>query len=452
MKMKRFARYRHDKLRCELEGLGLPLRDDEYLDGFRQIMEKHAGELMPTLVSRGGKGRRKRKYSLANFQRAVDEAKADEPPAWISFGHPAIPMTEGSIDFYERVKRFSISLDVLPLAHFQQPGHAEDRCHQFVELVRGWASWYPISYGWAHSLADHLLMYLPNYESRDLYTEKVEEVYWLNILGKDIVDGIGRDRVLSTPAHLVEELPFGSVLLLTRPTLADCLSEEGRLAQARALVHLRPDLSFDAVMAGLRAQSVTLTPQEPHFDPQIADLLERMVDTLEYHRRLPAIARYNSNPPPEVAEWLPRSALLPSDVPDTAATLRDYRNNLCEQLAALLHTEVPSVMGGKPESLSDIDYFLWYDHWPERFAGERIDNILVPAVGAYLGEVLVHHLGGTWIPRRKLSESQVLLGDRAWLPFARAERYLRSRDSLVDYSLTQFFRTAERHVRSLGQP
>lgn len=452
MKMKRLDSNRHDSLRCELEGLGLPLTNDEYLDGFRQIMEKHAGELMPTLVSRGGKGRRKRKYSLATFRQAVQEAKEHMPPENVYFERRAFPEASGWIDFHEQAKRFFIWLDVLPLTYFQERERAENRCRQLVDMVRGWASWYPISYGWAHSLADQLLMYLPNYESRDVYTEKVEEVYWLNILGKDIVDGISRDRVLSTPAHLVEELPFGSVLLLTRPTLADCLSEEGRLAQARALVHLRPDLSFDAVMAGLRAQSVTLTPQEPHFDPQIADLLERMVDTLEYHRRLPAIARYNANPPPEVAEWLPRSALLPSDVPDTAATLRDYRNNLSEQLAALLHTEVPSVIGGKPESLSDIDYFLWYDHWPERFAGERIDNILVPAVGAYLGEVLVHHLGGTWIPRRKLSESQVLLGDRAWLPFARAERYLRSRDSLVDYSLTQFFRTAERHVRSLGQP
>ena len=60
----------------------------------------------------------------------------------------------------------------------------------------------------------------------------------------------------------------------------------------------------------------------------------------------------------------------------------------------------------------------------------------VPAVGAYLGEVLVRHLGGQWIPRKKLEEAQVRVGKRVWLPFLRAHRYMRSRQSLLDYSLT----------------
>ena len=66
-------------------------------------------------------------------------------------------------------------------------------------------------------------------------------------------------------------------------------------------------------------------------------------------------------------------------------------------------------------------------------------------MGAYLGEVLVRHLGGQWIPRQKLEEAQVRVGQRVWLPFLRAHRYMRSRQSLLDYSLTQLYRAAERH-------
>jgi len=69
----------------------------------------------------------------------------------------------------------------------------------------------------------------------------------------------------------------------------------------------------------------------------------------------------------------------------------------------------------------------------------------VPAIGAYLGEVLVRHLGGRWIPRQKLEEAQVLVGHRVWLPFVRARNYMRSRQSLLDSSLTYLYRVAERH-------
>jgi len=59
--------------------------------------------------------------------------------------------------------------------------------------------------------------------------------------------------------------------------------------------------------------------------------------------------------------------------------------------------------------------------------------------------VLVRNLGGQWIPRQKLEEAQVRVGNRVWLPFLRARRYMRSCQSLLDFSLTQLYREAERH-------
>lgn len=79
--------------------------------------------------------------------------------------------------------------------------------------------------------------------------------------------------------------------------------------------------------------------------------------------------------------------------------------------------------------------------------GERqlIDGHTALALGAYLGDVLVRRLSGTWVLRQKVEESQVRVGKRVWLPFLRARRYMQSRQSLLDYSLTQFFHEVERY-------
>ena len=44
-----------------------------------------------------------------------------------------------------------------------------------------------------------------------------------------------------------------------------------------------------------------------------------------------------------------------------------------------------------------------------------------------------------------MEESQVCVGKRIWLPFLRARRYMQSRESLLEYSLTHFFHEAERY-------
>ncbi|AKQ68209.1 hypothetical protein A176_005121 [Myxococcus hansupus] len=59
--------------------------------------------------------------------------------------------------------------------------------------------------------------------------------------------------------------------------------------------------------------------------------------------------------------------------------------------------------------------------------------------------MLVRRLGGPWVLRQEMEESQVRVGTRVWLPFLRARRYMQSRESLLAYSLTQFFKEAERY-------
>ena len=133
-----------------------------------------------------------------------------------------------------------------------------------------------------------------------------------------------------------------------------------------------------------------------------------------------------------------------STMPNPQASIEHY-SLLAEYLVAMRHTEVPSLFQQTPESLTDVDFFLWVENFPETFERHLIDQRAVPSVGAYLGQVLVRHLGGQWIPRKNLQEAQVRVGQRVWLPFVRAHRYLRSHQSLVDFSLSQLYRVAERH-------
>ncbi|HZI07771.1 MAG TPA: hypothetical protein VEZ71_27380, partial [Archangium sp.] len=194
----------------------------------------------------------------------------------------------------------------------------------------------------------------------------------------------------------------------------------------------------------LRERSATLAPVEPRFPPDLASLLSRVVNSIASHERQRGIAGFNAWQPPEPEEWRPADSALPPDVENVERALQQY-SLYAEHLVALLHSEVPAVFEATPESLTDADFYFWREEFPTSRLREAIDEHAVPAIGAYLGEVLVRHLGGRWIPRQKLEEAQVLVGNRVWFPFLRASHSMRSRQALLDYSLTQIYRVAERH-------
>ncbi|PTL83129.1 hypothetical protein [Vitiosangium sp. GDMCC 1.1324] len=412
------------------------------LEPLLQVLEKHAGEWMPDVV----KSKRQRKYARAAVWKAMEERGGERYTHCGLFRTkwPAVEMSLG-ICLPPLPPMLDVYLNVKPLSFFAEM----ERCRQFVEMVRAWAAHYPVSYAMAHSMADRGLSGAP-YFGRDDKTsrrdgfDKIYEVFWLNVFGPKLVESVGRERVLSTPAWRVEELPNGSVLLVTWPTVTDFASKEARLAQARAHAHLRPDLDYDTVLRTLLERSATLAPVEPRFHPDVAPLLSRVVDLVAIHERQRRIAELNAWQPPEPEEWRPADSALPPDVDDPEGA-REHYDDLAEHLVALLHTQVPSVFDATPESLTDADFYFWREEFPRVFQRENIDAHAVPAIGAYLGEVLVRNLGGRWIPRKKLMEAQVLVGNRVWLPFVRAWNYMRSRQSLLDYSLTRLYREAERH-------
>ncbi|RKH36817.1 hypothetical protein [Corallococcus sicarius] len=432
-----------DRLQFSFRGVFSPQASlESEIDPFLDTLEASAGGWMPNVVQ----GKRARKYSRANFWKALKEEREDTGATLGLYRTtwPALDMML-TIWFPPLPPELDVQLVLQPLSFFSM----EARCRDFIDMVRAWASRYPVTHASAHSIADEVLSGSPLF-GRDMQVtirdgfDKIYAVYWLNVFGPALVQAVGRERMLSTPAHRVEELPNGCVLLVTWPTVTDFASEESRQAQARALAHLRPDLDVDTVLLALRERSAALAPVAPHFHPDVAPLLSRVTDAYGVSERQRRIAEFNAFRPPEPEEWLPANASLPVDVEDTARALSRYAA-LAEHLVVFLHTEVPSVFEATPESLTDVDFHLWRFNYPEIFERQNIDENLVPAVGAYLGDVLVRRLGGQWILRKKLEEAQVRVGNRVWLPFVRAQRYLGSRRALLDFSLTQFYQEAERY-------
>ncbi|ATB38913.1 hypothetical protein CYFUS_004350 [Cystobacter fuscus] len=431
-----------DSLRLDFKGAFDSRALESELEPFVQALEEYADGWMPDVVG----GKRQRKYSRRSFWKTLEEQR-DGNSTSIGLYRTQWPALDMSLWLWlpPRTPELDVAIKVEPLSFFTET----ERCRKFVEMVRAWASRYPVSHASAHSVADRRLADAPNF-GRDMQTairdgfDKIYEVSWLNVFGPKLVEAVGRERMLSTPAWRVEELPNGSVLLVTWPTAADFTSQEARQAQARAHAHLRPDLDFSTVLRTLQERSATLAPVQPRFPPDLAPLLSRVVDRFPFHERPRKIAEFNAWQPPEPDEWLPLSDALPPDVDDPERVLSSYRL-LAEHLVAMVHSDVPSLFKQTPESLTDLDFYFWREDFPNTRLRHVLDEHVVPAVGAYLGQVLVEHLGGQWLPRQKLGEAQVRVGQRVWWPMIRARRYLRSRQSLLDFSLSHLFCSAERH-------
>jgi len=454
--MPSLERLRTDRLELEFYSTEDILEHgQERLDFFVDALEDHMGELMPTKAHLGApdvrRWRRVRNYSRALVHQMVKEERSvNSLSVWLFLVKPSSPEVEftASISNNPDVKsRFRLLMKVIPFGFFTEPLRLEERSRKLIALVRALAIQFPPLYAIAHSVSDHWLAEDPNNDV-DATFEQLHEVYWINVLGKQLIDSLGRERVLSTPAYLVEALPGGSVLLVPHPTPAFA-SEEARHHQARALVHLRPDLSFDTVLARLRERSAALVPVTPAFEPDLAPLLTRTLDKVPVWERQREIARLNAYRPPDVSQWMPVQQAPASDVADLDEAGILYEVLHLQRLTLLFQKQVPSVKTRTPESLVDLDFHLWEMHYQD-FKDERLK--LAVYLGSYLGTVMAHHLQGRWVFCKKIAKSHVVVGERAWFPVRRAFAALQNRQAIIDQSLSGFYRAAERHLLAFRAP
>ena len=415
---------------------------DRGFEGLEDLLEPIEALGLGLTPNRIFSGKRKRKYSRQTLWAHLNEMTAGSWTA-VTLDSTVNPAISFQLQFQagDMPERFEMELRINPMALTQEPQQADGLARHLTDLVRALAQRFPLSRGFCHSCIDHYMgQDRPSAEQPGLL---YKEVYWLNLYGRNLVDALGRERVLSTPASHLEELADGSVLFLTRPTPADFDSEEARLAQARALVHLHLELEFDTVLAELRRRSLAFSPIPITFDEDVADILLRKVEFRGLMNKRWDVERFNAYHPPPVSEWVPADQAPPPDVDDVNQTIETYEGLYAEQFVALMHSEkVRHVMEGALEALPEVDFAFWHRGWGEMDADEK--EAMLPALGAWLGMKLVYPLGGRWVPRRNLEETLVVVGSRAWLPFLRARHALQSRDAPLDFSCTQLFRQARR--------
>jgi hypothetical protein len=313
------------------------------------------------------------------------------------------------------------------------------RCEDLIGLVKALARQPNTTFARAHDSADLELSDRHRPDQVLLEPSEIDDVYWLTLWGPELVNRAGRERVLSTPAYRIEELPSGAVLLLTRPTPSDVLEPEGRRAQAKALAHLRPERSEDEIYEQLMQRSRQLAPVEKRFDPDVAPFFDVLTAEAGKVNRGAEIERLNAYKVPPVVEV--SDPPLPSQG-DAKAAVEAY-DDRAEQLIALLRKQVPDIETFEPRVLPLIDYWCWNFSFAA-YDRKDVENDLVPALGAYVALVMIKHLGGTLVPRKKLDESQVVIGGRAYLPFLRARHALATREAQLDYSMTQLIEVAKR--------
>lgn len=313
----------------------------------------------------------------------------------------------------------------------------ESQCNQLVKLLEGLIATAGVAFARAHDEADTALSD-DHRQSPLVVPAEIDDVYWLTIWGNELVEKAGRERVTTTPAHRLRELPGGPVMLLTRPTPIDARLPEARHAQARALAHLRPDLDEASIVRRLAERSRRLGVVEPTWSDEIAPLYALLVRDERMADRPTVIERLNARGLEPVTEI--REAVLPAQ--GSATEILDDYDDRAEQLIALLEKQVPNISSFDPAIVPHLDYWAW------RFGYAGYDRAdveadLVPAYGAYVALVMIKHLGGTLVPRRKLDESQVVIGGKAYLPFLRARHMLATRDAALSCSMTQFIATAK---------
>lgn len=335
-----------------------------------------------------------------------------------------------------------MELQLKPFALVQKEDQAEDYARLILTLVRAFAQRFPISQGMAHSFYDGFAV-SEAYRARHTGTQPLHEnTWWLNVYGPSLVERFGRQYLLSSPSSHIEELPGGAILILTRPTPADFDSEPARLAQARLLAHIHPEHPIERTLPLLRERSLLFDPLPIRFDEDVADILHLKLQARGLLHQRQLVEQFNSYHPPAVSEWFPASQALSPDVDDVPATISLYEGYFAWQLVPYLRKEIPNLVKGDPALLPRVDFSLWHFGWGRLPQDDK--ELLIPALGAWLGLCLVHSLGGQWLPRRSLDEAAVRVGDRLWLPFLRARHALQGSESPLDSSCSQLFRLARR--------
>jgi hypothetical protein len=105
---------------------------------------------------------------------------------------------------------------------------------------------------------------------------------------------------------------------------------------------------------------------------------------------------------------------------------------LTPALVTLLHDSVPRIGEYSPDGLAALDDYFAKEPPKHGFKPEYLFEEFIPAIGAYIGEVLKRHVHGVWVPREPVLTSAVRVGNREISVFAEAFRVVYGGKNLTD--------------------
>lgn len=258
-------------------------------------------------------------------------------------------------------------------------------------------------------------------------------------------------------------------------TVSDVFREPARRARMAIFAAVHPDVAAPYEKQ-LAERAAVLEGVDAELDEDAAELLLAAIGTDAPYAQAAAL------------RWTGRA--LPLDEHAPAASLDAPRSRelprvlapLGAEALALLHAErLPTCLPPSLAGLQAVDLLaasFGIDRIGRLFMqAADVERHLVPALGAYLGEAMVRELGGAWVvprgadlepdgecadwPVSRLAPSEcdriaVVVGDRAWFPFARARKLVHAAtrqgfnptiEPILEMCLTKMMRAAARLAR-----
>ena len=223
-------------------------------------------------------------------------------------------------------------------------------------------------------------------------------VYWLTIFGPQLVEHFGREKIESLSVRRV--LDFGSgaggLGIVLRDSPFEPAKSERLRQDAEVAQQLGEEYFFDAA------------------DPE------------KECRPIPSVTRGGTE---TVAVAKPRTRpefglkdLEKVTVLDAAGQPVTDLADLAEMLVVFLHGEVNEAGDYSRAALEAIDAHFARHPQQKEYKPEHLQTEFLPALGAYVGEVLVRNLKASWVAREPLPKSTVKHGDTEVSPFEVAYR------------------------------
>lgn len=221
----------------------------------------------------------------------------------------------------------------------------------------------------------------------------IPDLYWATVFGGVYIEHFGRERLLSAPAHIVKELPGGSIYLQLSESIFDLETDYEKVDAVRKMVkeHLNNNSFFDPNIPAYEYHEYNvpkfrLIPEEsPIETPPLPSL------------KAESEVAYDS-------DLFMKVQGLCNDAMDFAKETYSVNLDFSEKSVEL----VEQILG---KAYNDLPHFLAMPEGKLELAKEYFKT-LSGLMGALIGEVLRRQVGGIWYWEKKAFAPDTLLALR----------------------------------------